>query len=54
MISRLDAKRVFILLSHEMSFKMYGRTGKGNSNTNILKFLFSKIVVYGLETGPFS
>jgi len=34
--------------------KMYGRTGKGNSNTNILKFLFSKIVVYGLETGPFS
>jgi len=35
-------------------FKMYGRTGKENSNINTLKFLFSEIMVYGLETGLFS
>jgi hypothetical protein len=54
MSSRLDAKRAFNLLLHEMSFKKCTfASGKENSITNILTLFFSKNVVYVFETGSF-
>jgi hypothetical protein len=54
MSSRLDAKRVFILLLHEASFKNVLLHGKESTSADILTFLFTKTVVYGFEIGPFS